>query len=48
MGQILTANNEHERFPPLMAIINDPDNNEIEKLCDPYIESKHTKIVRYK
>ena len=31
-----------------MAIISDCNNNEIEKLYDSYIESNHTKIVRYK
>ena len=48
LGQIFTADNEHERLPPLMTIINNPDNSEIEKFYDPCIESKYTKIVRYK
>ena len=48
LWQILIANDKHERLSSLMAIINDPDNSEIKKLCDPYIESKHTKIVKYK
>ena len=31
-----------------MAIINNLDSSEIKKLCDPCIESKYIKIVRYK
>ena len=48
LGQTLIADHKHERLSPLMAIINDPNSSEIEKLCDLCIESKYTKIVRYK
>lgn len=51
LGQTFTANNKHERLLPLINAINNingPDNSKIERLCDPYIESKHIKIVRYK
>ena len=48
LGQTLTIDNKYERFPPLIVIINNPNSSEIEKLCDPCIESKHTKVVRHK
>ena len=48
LGQTLIANDKHERFFLLMAIINDYDNSEIEKLFDTYIENKNTIIVRHK
>ena len=48
LGQIFTTNNEHERLSPLIAIINNSDNDEIEKLYNPCSENMHIKTVRYK
>ena len=48
LEQTFIADDKYERLPPLMVIINNLDSSEIEKLCDLYIESKYTKIVRHK
>ena len=48
LGQTIIAINRHEQLCLLVAIINNSDRSKIKKLCDLCIESKYTKIVRYK
>ena len=53
LGQTVPGNDKYERFPLFIVIIsntntNNYDNSKIERLFDLCIESKYTKIVRYK
>ena len=48
LGQTFITNDKYERLFPLMAIINDPNNSEIKKLCDLCNERKHTMTIRHK